>query len=231
MLRFFNGNFNGFRLDIENDSDGLRIEGHNSTIENFSIINTFDGFRDHNDLIQVVPYAVFSNYCGPYLDSLTIRNGFLRAKGKVHGITCFDALLKKVEILDCYILTKSSHTITLCGLVEGKFENLKLVELNDDKDPTPGTLKLYPLRLGGGDNINEIKVMSFKDFKYKEVEKDDSFKLEDHRFEYTSNFNCSYVENFDIVSFHKEVSKKTNPGLSLSDGSLLEIVKCFGDVV
>ena len=231
MLRLFDGVFNGFRLDIADDSDGVRIEGRNTSLENFSIINTFEGFRDHNDLIQIVPSSSATNYHGPVLESLFLNRGVLKASGRVHGITCFDALLKHVEISDCYVSTRSDHTITLRGLVSGKFQNLSLRILDEKGFTTLGRLKLYPLRLGGGDGINEIKIMSFKDFEYEKIESDGSFILEDFRFDYISNFNCSYLIDFDLEAFHTEVMRITDQNkLSLSDGSLLKFVKKFGKI-
>lgn len=123
-------------------------------------------WRPHCDGIQLIPYDKFiprSNYALAMMDTVIIQNCIVAApRSALQGISCFDGLLKNVNIADCQIETDSAHKVTLSGVISGKFTRIN--------NANGGTI--YPVllraRIGGrpeyrGRVFNEVFVHSFKD--------------------------------------------------------------------
>lgn len=189
------------------------VDNFNSLIEK---INAFDNvekmtrpifnFRDvaHRDGIQLVPISTRSSqFYGEVMKHVVISGNTIESQGRLQGIFSSDGAFQDLQVTNNSIETEGAHTITVFGMLRGKIAgntDLSGELLNPEK------IKLYPLRLGGGENI---QVMSFHnpqglqsgDSDYYDYEAIDGQPVDDRRF--TARHNATLWENVSLPLLHQ----------------------------
>ncbi len=113
----------------------------------------------HRDAIQLIPDRTadgIDRYGGAVMQNVTISGNVIRSTTALQGIFATDGAFKQLQILNNSVDINGEHTITISGMLSGVISgntDTQGVALPADK------IRLFPLRLGGGANIN---ILGFK---------------------------------------------------------------------
>ena len=116
------------------------VEALNGYIGNREKILSFR-YRAHRDAIQLIPA---NRYTGGGLIGVTIKNNVVMSDGSLQPIFSSDGWFKDLEISGNIVQSRSSHLITIGGVLSGTFTN------NVDAAGKEVIPTFYPMRFGGG---------------------------------------------------------------------------------
>lgn len=128
---------------LVNFEDGIHVRTNNAIVELCAIKNT-KANKGHLDGIQIIPFNQFG--LGS-VSMIKIRNNTIYSSANLQGIFCSDGLVRKATIENNVVQTKSPHAISIGGLLSGSIKN------NTDASGNPIKARLYPARIGGGNNL------------------------------------------------------------------------------
>ena len=122
------------------EGDYLMFIGKSLTVSNLNLIDTNKSAAAHRDGIQVIPPSN-KQFIGGSVDYLEIQDSHIESNSKLQGIFASDGNIDTVIIKNVTVKTDSYHSISLAGADYVHIENCK----------TSSPIKLFPLRLFGGD--------------------------------------------------------------------------------
>lgn len=231
------------RSDFRNDFDDI-VNEVRKYIKKGQLKN-FAGVA-HRDAIQLIPdlnKMCADQMAGSMMSNVKITGNIIKSSGELNGIFASDGAFKNLKITNNHIETHGEHKININGMLSGQI--MGNTDLSN-KALDPRTIKLLPLRIGGGANIyivgfcnkpNTPEAQCYRYEKIAGVEINDGTNPRkmygDMRRCITNSYaartpNASFYDKVDMEEFHKEYAKKKDVILK---GRKAEDYRCIMDTL
>ncbi|WP_020560967.1 hypothetical protein [Thiofilum flexile] len=120
-----------------------RVNRTNTVIQLSKFVNRFDGVA-HRDGMQIIPnQSKGDRFAGAISNGVTIDNVTINSAGALQGIFATDGAFTNLHITNNTVQIGGEHALSINGMLSGKIEG----------NTTNRSIKLLPLRIGGGRNI------------------------------------------------------------------------------
>ena len=199
------GVFSGF------EEDAIRITENNAVLVHADVNDTVGVDEAHCDGIQLIPPKVFTHreqFALGEISGVVIASCRINSPGQLQGIFCSDGLVRDTRIYFNKIQTKSPWVIMFRGFMSGRIVG------NIDGEGKPCRVDLKNARVGGNAGDGELEILSFLDpcYTYSPLEEitNDTGSFVDER-GIPTNLNSSYLTDFDIHEFRKELGSYEAP--------------------
>lgn len=169
-------------------------------------LKTFDQVA-HRDAIQIIPkptaqFKWRDHFLGIAIKRpINISNNRIQSSLSLQGIFASDGAFKQLSVCDNQVDIKGGHTISIAGVLAGKFEG------NCDLDQQPlanDKIKLLPIRLGGGSNIFITGFHPDSEYDYQKAHIPPECDFRDHPSPFNKRGHASFYTNVHMERFHEQ---------------------------
>lgn len=164
----------------------------------------------HRDAIQVIPrpteqFGWRDHFLGIAVQRpISIANNRIQSSLSLQGIFASDGAFKNLSICDNQIDIKGGHTISIAGVLSGRFEN----NCDLDGNPLPDhDTKLLPIRLGGWSNIFITGFHPDSEYRYHTTNIPPECDFRDRPSRFNKRGHASFYNHVHMERFHNEYAQ------------------------
>jgi len=164
----------------------------------------------HRDAIQVIPrpteqFGWRDHFLGIAVQRpISISNNRIQSSLSLQGIFASDGAFRHLSIRNNQIDIKGGHTISIAGVLSGRFENN--CDLNGNPLPAHAT-KLLPIRLGGWSNIFITGFHPDSEYRYDKANIPNECDFRDHPSRFNKRGHASFYTNVHMERFHNDYAQ------------------------
>ena len=158
-------------------TDAIKIVKNGITLKFNKNKKIIDGrsINAHRDGIQLVPNNSLA--MGKMTDITIMNPKIISPNSLLQGIFASDGIFERIKIINPMISTKSSHGITINGLLSGEIQGSDLTK--------NAIIRLNPLRVGGGKFIWIVQENKFLYKPIKGLDTSNEHRVRDYRLAFT----------------------------------------------